>query len=217
MSVIAIVPALEVNKYSPYGDLSSWGDSNLLEWKISQLKSVNRIDRIVVSTDSEKIIEIANKIGVETFKRNKSLSLEDSLLHVCAKLKLSDHILWANPTSPFVGQCIFSSLIDEYFLHDSPIDGIITSRMQREYLYTVAGPINCNNTTIVSRDSLPDVHMITNGAYLSRCEDVLKRGRMFGNKPYFFEVPWLASLEIRESEQMSLFSSLIQKYFQGEL
>jgi CMP-N-acetylneuraminic acid synthetase len=217
MSVVAIVPALELNKYSSHGDLSSWGDSNLLEWKISQLKNTNGIDRIVVSTDSDKIIEIANKTGVETFKRSKSLSLEDSLLHVCAKLELNDHILWANPTSPFVGQRIFSSLINEYFLHDSPVDGIVTSRVQREYLYTAAGPINCDNTTIMSRDLLPDVHMITNGAYLSCCEDVLKRGRMFGMKPFFFEVPWLASLEIRESEQMSLFSSLIQKYFQEEL
>jgi len=146
-----------------------------------------------------------------------NLSLEDSLLHVCAKLELNDHILWANPTSPFVGQRIFSSLINEYFLHDSPVDGCVTSRVQHEFLYTEAGPINFDNVVIMSRDQLPDVYMVTNGAYLSCCEDVLQRGRMFGKNPYFFEIPWLASLEIRESEQMSLFSSLIQKYLQEEL
>jgi CMP-N-acetylneuraminic acid synthetase len=217
MSIIAIVPALEVNKYSPYGDLSSWGDSNLLEWKISQLKFVNEIDRIIVSTDSDKIIAIANKMGIESFKRSKSSSLKDSLLQVCAKIELHDHILWANPTSPFVGQKLFSSLINEYFLHNTPVDGIVTSRVQHEFLYTETGPINLNNTAVISRDQLPDIHMITNGAYLSRCKDVLKRGRMFGEEPLFFETPWLASLEIRESEQMGLFSSLMQKYLQEEL
>jgi CMP-N-acetylneuraminic acid synthetase len=217
MSVVAIVPALEVNKYSSHGDLHSWGDSNLLEWKISQLKNVKEIDRIIVSTDSDKIIAIADKIGIESFKRSKNLSLENSLLHVCTKLELSDHILWANPTSPFVGQRIFSSLINEYFLHDSPIDGFITSRIQHEFLYTKAGPINFDGVVIMSREQLPDVYMVTNGAYLSCCEDVLKRGRMFGNNPYFFEISWLASLEIGESEQMGLFSSLVQKYLQEEL
>ena len=165
MSIIAIVPALEVNKYSPYGDLSSWGDSNLLEWKISQLKFVNEIDRIIVSTDSDKIIAIANKMGIESFKRSKSSSLKDSLLQVCAKIELHDHILWANPTSPFVGQKLFSSLINEYFLHNTPVDGIVTSRVQHEFLYTETGPINLNNTAVISRDQLPDIHMITTGAY----------------------------------------------------
>ncbi len=217
MSVVAIIPALEINKYSSHGDLASWGDSNLLEWKVSQLKNVSEIDRVVVSTDSDKIIAIANKIGIESFKRNKNLSLEDSLLHVCTKLESNDHILWANPTSPFLGQRIFSSLINEYFLRDSPVDGLVTSRVQHEFLYTEAGPINFDNIAIMSRDQLPDVYMVTNGAYLSRCEDVLKRGRMFGKNPRFFEIPWLASLELQESEQMGLFSSLIQKYLKEDL
>ena len=58
--------------------------------------------------------------------------------------------------------------------------------------------------------------LITNGAYFSRCKNVIKKEKMFGDRPVFFEVPWLASLEIREKEQMSLFSSLIHKYFQEE-
>jgi CMP-N-acetylneuraminic acid synthetase len=217
MSVVAIVPALKINKYSPQGDLSSWGDSNLLEWKISQLKQVNEIDKIIVSTDSDRIIAITNKIGIESFKRSKNLSLKDSLLHVCTKLEPEDHILWANPTSPFIGQRIFSSLINEYFIHNAPVDGFVTSRLQHEYFCTEAGPINFDNIAIVSRDELPDVYMITNGAYFSCCKDVLKRERMFGQNPHFFEISWLASLEIRESQQMSLFSTLMEKFLKEEL
>lgn len=217
MSIVAIIPALEFNKYSPNGDLAPWGDSNLLEWKISQLKSVSRVDRIVVSTDSDKIIEIANNNNVEYFKRNIKLSLKDSLLSVCSNLDLDDEILWANPTSPFVGAHIFSSIINEYFLNDMPSDGVVTSRVQNEYLFTDSGPINFDSTSIISRDNLQPVHLITNGAYFSRCKNVIKKEKMFGDMPLFFEIPWLASLEIREKEQMSLFSSLIHKYFQEEL
>jgi CMP-N-acetylneuraminic acid synthetase len=216
MSIVAIVPALESNKYSSDGDLAPWGDSNLLEWKISQLKSVSRIDRIFVSTDSDKIIEIANQNGVEFLKRNSNLSLKESLLSVCSNLKLDDDILWANPTSPFVGGSIFNSIINEYFLSDCPVDGIVASRVQYEFLYKESGPLNFDDSSIISRNNLQAVHLITNGAYFSRCKNVIKKEKMFGHRPVFFEVPWLASLEIREKEQMSLFSSLIHKYFQEE-
>jgi len=217
MSIVAVIPALEINKYSPYGDLSPWGDSNLLEWKISQLKNVSKIDRIIVSTDSSKIGEIAHNAGIDFLKRDRDLSLKDSLMHVCSNLKYDDHILWTNPTSPFVGEDVFSALIKQYFDYNSPYDGCVTSRVQQEFLYTNDGPLNFNSINIISRDSLPHVHTITNGAYLSRCKNVMDRGRMFGNNPIFFEISWLASLEIREFEQMELFSSLMQKYFQGEL
>ena len=98
-----------------------------------------------------------------------------------------------------------------------PVDGVVTSRVQYEYLYKDSGPLNFDSSSIISRDNLQAVHLITNGAYLSRCKNVIKKEKMFGDKPFFFEVPWLASLEIRENEQMSLFSSLIHKYFQEEL
>ena len=40
MKYIAIIPALKKNRYSKKGDLHSWGGSNLLEWKISQVKKI---------------------------------------------------------------------------------------------------------------------------------------------------------------------------------
>mgnify|MGYP001307764142 CR=1 FL=1 len=38
---ICIIPALEKNIYSNNGDLVNWGDSTLIEWKISQAKESN--------------------------------------------------------------------------------------------------------------------------------------------------------------------------------
>ena len=45
-----IIPALEKNKYSEYGDLVSFGETTLLEWKISQAKRVDGIKNIYVSS-----------------------------------------------------------------------------------------------------------------------------------------------------------------------
>ena len=218
MSIIAIIPALDQNKYSPKGDLTSWGDTNLLEWKISQLRLVDKIDRIVISTDSDKIIKVAERLGIEVFIRNKVMNLTKVISHTCSKLKFDDHILWTNPTFPFMDQYVFSSFIDEYLVQNMPNDGLVTSRIIREYLYNNDGAINfVDRTSIVSRRDLEDIHIVTNAAYIASCGNVEKRERIFGLNPIFFETSWLASLEICKSQDIDMFSSLILKYFQDQL
>ena len=56
---VCIIPALEKNIYSLQGDLVNWGDSTLIEWKIAQAIESKIFDQIIISTTSEKIINIA--------------------------------------------------------------------------------------------------------------------------------------------------------------
>ena len=51
----------------------------LIYWTIKQLKEINRINRIIVSTDSKKIALIAKKYGAEIlFMRPKKLAKSNS-------------------------------------------------------------------------------------------------------------------------------------------
>ena len=54
-NIIAIIPALDKNRYSNYGDLHPWGGSTLLEWKISQVNKVKEIKDIYVATPNNSI------------------------------------------------------------------------------------------------------------------------------------------------------------------
>ena len=123
MSIIAIIPALDQNNYSPLGDLNNWGDTTLLEWKVSQLSLVDKIDKIVIYTDSGKIIDVANKLDIEVFNRGKAMELNEAIIHSCTMLKSDDHILWTNPTFPFMDQHIFSEFINDYINQGMPDDG----------------------------------------------------------------------------------------------
>ena len=46
MDISIIIPASEKNKYSEKGDLSKWGSTSLLEWKISQIIKIKGISDI---------------------------------------------------------------------------------------------------------------------------------------------------------------------------
>ena len=218
MSIIAIIPALDNNNYSPLGDLNKWGDTSLLEWKISQLSLVKKVDKIVISTHSDKIIEVANKIGIEVLNRGKAMELHEAISHACSKIDSNDHILWTNPTFPFMDQHIFSAFIDEYIGQNKPTDGLVTSRLIKEYLYDANGPLNFNNNNnVLPRKNLDDIFMLTNAAYLAKCQHIKERGRMVGSNPKFFNTSWLASLEISKSQDIDMFSELISKYIAEQL
>jgi CMP-N-acetylneuraminic acid synthetase len=217
MSIIAIIPALDQNNYSPLGDLHNWGDTTLLEWKVSQLNLVDKIDKIVISTHSDKIKKVARKLDIEVFNRGQAMDLNEAVIHSCSKLNSDDHILWANPTFPFMDQHIFSAFINDYIEQNMPDDGSVTSRLIKEYLFNNNGPINFDNNDInVSRKDLKDIFMITNAAYIARFECIKERGRIFGINPKFFDTSWLASLEISQSQDIDMFSDLISKYFKEQ-
>ena len=58
-NVAVVIPALDKNQYYPEGDLVRFGDTTLLEWKISQVLGVVEKENIFIATPSDKIIELA--------------------------------------------------------------------------------------------------------------------------------------------------------------
>ena len=54
-NIICVIPALEKNNYSDRGDLVRWGDTTLIEWKISQALKLKNVKEIIITTPSRKI------------------------------------------------------------------------------------------------------------------------------------------------------------------
>ena len=95
----------------------------MLYWSmISALKS-KRIDYVWVSSDSDKILNYAKKIGARTIKRpskySKDYTSSDlSWLHAVKKIELKfkiDFILGIQPTSPLRGKSDFDKAIVSFF------------------------------------------------------------------------------------------------------
>lgn len=217
MGIIAVVPASSENRYSPKGDLVEWGYTTLLQWKISQLKSVRGLDRIVVSTSSPEVASCAKDSGAEVLVRETGIPLPDLFRTVAGAMPADAHLLWVNPTSPFAGGKLYSALIADYLEADCPEEGEVTSRRIKEYMYLEGKPLGFeSNRPAFSRVELPEMQVVTNGAYIAPAPSIAKRGRAFGDSPRFFQVDWLSALEIRDAEQMGIFATLIEKYFESE-
>ena len=110
-NILAIVPARGGSKGIPLKNLKKLGEYSLIARVGLTVKKIPEIDRVVVSTDNEKIAKEAEKFGISApFKRPKSISGDyisdyDVLLHSLKSVEKIDKrkydiILMLQPTSP---------------------------------------------------------------------------------------------------------------------
>ncbi len=111
--IIAVIPARGGSKSIPKKNIKILGDKPLIAYTIEMAKSVKEIDRVIVSTDTEKIAEIAKKYGAEIpFLRPPELCQDDTpslpVLQHCVKYLeeqegyKTDIVVQLFPTSPFL-------------------------------------------------------------------------------------------------------------------
>ena len=75
MKILAIIPARSGSKGIPHKNIKLFKGKPLLAWSITQAKKSSYINKIIVSTDSEKYQRIAISFGAEApFLRPKKLA-----------------------------------------------------------------------------------------------------------------------------------------------
>jgi len=111
MNILAIIPARGGSKGIPQKNIKKLYKRPLIEYSINAAKSSKKINKIIVSTDNEKIAKISKSLGIEVpFLRPKKISADNSqtvdlIKHTIKKLKknefVPDIITILQPTSPF--------------------------------------------------------------------------------------------------------------------
>lgn len=115
MKVVAIVPIKSRSTRIPNKNTKSLAGKPLLAYILETLSKVKGLDRVIVSTDSEKIARLAVKYGAEApFIRPKELTRDDTptlpvLQHALKEIEkndnyIPDYVLLVYTTSPLLKQ-----------------------------------------------------------------------------------------------------------------
>ncbi len=107
--IIAVIPARGGSKRIPNKNIREFHDKPIIGWSIEAAIEAGCFDRVIVSTDSEQISEIAKKFGAEVpFIRNQDLAddytptssvISDSIQRLDCDVNYACCIY---PTSPFI-------------------------------------------------------------------------------------------------------------------
>jgi CMP-N-acetylneuraminic acid synthetase len=199
MKVLAIIPARGGSKTIPKKNIKLLAGKPLISYTIQTALSTKSIDRLVVSTDSKEIADIAKSSGAEIpFIRPKELAEDDVptykvAQHAVMELEKQgykpDIVLVIFATSPFTTKETMEKVIDK--LQSSPeTDSVITGKNDYGHFWTMKNNgFDLFFPKEIKNRQLCEPLLREDGAlYAMRYNVLMKLNRLFGETPYILIV-----------------------------
>lgn len=186
--IAAIIPARKGSKGIPNKNIVEILGVPLIEYSIIQAKESAFIDKIIVSTDSDKILEISKKNGVKVNGlRPEELSNDTAILYDVLKYEIKNHLLieenydlivLLQPTSPLRQSYMIDNAIKSMIdgAHDSAVS---VSEVDEHPIYMrtinqegkLAKVLNIDST--IRRQDLPKFYKVNGMIYINKVSDII--------------------------------------------
>lgn len=214
MDVVALICARGGSKGLPGKNIRPLAGKRLITWAIEQAQAVNRIRRIVVSTDSEEIAEVACTAGADVpFLRPAELAQDSSpewlvWRHALEYLKVSegnypDALLVVPATAPLRAVEDLENCLDAY--EKGGADVVITVSDAHRSPYFNMVKVNSDgcvslvippDSAVSRRQDVPVVYDVTTVGYVAKPDFVMSSSGIFEGRVRHVHVPAERALDI---------------------
>jgi CMP-N-acetylneuraminic acid synthetase len=227
MKYLAIVPARAGSKGLLNKNFLNLDGKPLINYTLEAAKKSLKIDRLVVSTNDPKIINICKKKKIEYILRPKLISLDGSptilaIHHVLKKLKVKenyspDAVITLQPTSPFRTNKHIDEAINFFNLNKDADSLVSCEEIPHKYNPLGAYVIKKNlYLSSLKKDNVPirrqnkKIFYCRNGAaiYITRISNIKKF--MLGGKILGYKMDRVSSIDIDNNYDFKI-SELILK------
>lgn len=194
---------------------------NLLEWKLEQIKKVLPCEHIFVSTDSDRLKNIARERGVKVHNRDAYLckghdaTFSEVITGIVKDIPLT-HIAWATVVVPLMSPADYARAFEAYqenVVKNGTHDSLVAVNLLKEYFWDDEKPLNyeaTRNHTI--SQNLPNIFRVTNGLYMMPKEKILECGYFLGKNPVKYKVSKMAGIDIDELEDYEMAKGMLAFY-----
>lgn len=193
----AVIPVRQGSQRVKNKNFRSFAGKSLLEHKIEVVKQLP-VDDIIINTDSENAIEIAQQYGINYFRREPyyaSSECTNSEYHeYLAKVTEAENILIAQVTAPLIKLETFMEGIDLYFNSNS--NSLMSVKDIKEFIWYKDKPVNYSLDYAPNSQDLPDYFAPTFGLIVVNREAMLKSRNFICDNPYFYKVSQTESIDI---------------------
>lgn len=196
----------------------------LLRLKLEHLLKAKHIDEIILSTNDEESIKIAEEFfsnqKLQTKKRPAHLAMSNTnlsdLINYVPSVCSHDHILWTHVTSPFMIEEDYDKAIESYFLSlQKGYDSLMTAKVIQNYLWCE------EDSDIINRDlaetkrwprtqDLKKLYEIDNAVFLAGKDIYFDQKDRIGRKPKIYMQSTLRSFDIDWEDDFNLGEKLIK-------
>lgn len=223
MEILSIIPARGGSTEIPMKNIVNLNKKHLLNYTVTASLNSKYVTRTIVSTDHNKIADIAKKLKVEVIKRPKNLSgnkirIEPTIQHVLSKLEKTegykpDIILLLQNTSPLRN----SKHIDESIKlfkkrkFDSLFSGYKSHSLFWKASKNFAIPLNYKPNNRPNRQQMND-QFIENGAIFVFTYEAFRKNKCrLSGKIGIYEMSEFLSIQIDSLNDLFLIEQILKK------
>jgi CMP-N,N'-diacetyllegionaminic acid synthase len=187
---LAIVPARGGSKRLPRKNVLDLAGKSLVAWSIEAGLKSKFIDNIVVTSDDNEILSVANDFGVEVIKRPAILASDtatifDAVKHTIDNMSKYDYIVLLQPTSPLRDEKDIDEALELLIKKDA--DAVVSvCEMDHSPLWSNTLPEDKSMTNFLKDEVLNkrsqdlDTYYRLNGAiYICKTDILLKEKTFF--------------------------------------
>ena len=187
---LAVILARGKSKRLPRKNILDLSDKPLIAWSIEAGLKSKYIDKLVVSSDDEEILEISNKFGSDTLKRPDELAGDtstslDAIKHSITSFERYDYVMLLQPTSPLRNDKHIDEAIE--LLEQKDADAVISvCEMSHSPLWCNTLDDNLSMTSFLKDEvlnkrsqDLEKFYRLNGAIYLCKTEKLLKENSFF--------------------------------------
>lgn len=173
---------------------------NLLELKLEQLKRIELFDEVVVNSNSEEMLAVADRFGCETVKRDEyyasnSVSMSEVYRNMAENID-TDIIAYVNVTNPLLKDETIIQAIKTYHDERKNFDSLNSAHLIKEFLFEDNRPINYDLKHQPRSQDLPDIAALNFAINILDRQTMIECMNVVGNKPNIFFIDEIEALDI---------------------
>lgn len=197
--ILGIIPARSGSKSVKDKNIRPLGGRPLMAWSIKAGLACKQIDKLVVTTDSEKYAQLAKFYGAETVMRPKELAKDETpmipVLQHTLKEYPADLVVLLDPTSPLRQVKDIEACLEK--IKEPETDSVVTICEAENNPFYVMGtmekgyfkyPLIKPGKTLFRRQDAPKVFRVNAAVYVIK-KKVLMTGKIFTDKTKAVEMP----------------------------
>lgn len=228
MGVLGLIPARSGSKGIPNKNIKEICGRPLITWACEAALNARTLDKIVCSSDSTKIIEIAEVSGVQApFIRPANLARDNTLIvdvicHALEYLKERgedyDYVCLIQATSPLVASEDIDRAVKKALEHnaDTVICGYNCGQRHPTAMFTMGntGEVEWlldSKERMALRQDLPTIFMRGGLVYVFRSDSLLKTRRLYGSRVYAVEMPEERAISIDTELDFTIAEVLLRR------
>lgn len=200
MKVSALIAARSGSQRVQNKNIRPFAGSTLLEVKIKQLQRISNIDEVVVNSNDDDILFIANNCGAKTVRRDpyyasNTVSMSDVYQNMAENMDC-DVIVYANCTNPLIHDKTIYECVEFYKNHCLKYDSVNTAHLVKEFLFKDNLPINYDLRHQPRSQDLPDIAALNFAVNILSKTTMVECKNVVGYHPYIYLIDEIEATDI---------------------